>query len=269
MLFVLSKVFWIVAAPANLALIILMLGLLLLWVNWIRAGRFLTSIGGVALVFLAVIPLGPWLAWPLENRFPQFEAGAAAVDGIIVLGGSTNPRMTELRGQISVNGAVERLIVFAKLARAYPDAKLVFTGGSGSLSPGALSEADVAEEILIIMGGDMGRIRFEREARNTFESGRNAKALAIPSPSENWLLVTSAMHMPRAMGVFRKAGWPVTAYPVDFATGRAPPRLGLRFNLAGNGRSTQIAIREWVGLAAYKAFGRTDSFFPAPEDRRR
>ena len=267
MLFVLSKVVWIVAAPANLALIILMLGLLLLWVNWIRAGRFLTSIGGVALVFLAVIPLGPWLAWPLENRFPQFEAGAAAVDGIIVLGGSTNPRMTELRGQISVNGAVERLIVFAKLARTYPNAKLVFTGGSGSLSPGALSEADVAEEILIIMGGDMGRIRFEREARNTFESGRNAKALAIPSPSENWLLVTSAMHMPRAMGVFRKAGWPVTAYPVDFATGRAPPRLGLRFNLAGNGRSTQIAIREWVGLAAYKAFGRTDSFFPAPEDR--
>ena len=266
MLFVLSKVFWIVAAPANLALIILMLGLLLLWVNWIRVGRFFTSIGGVALILLAVLPIGPWLARPLEDRFPQFATGTAPVDGIIVLGGSTNPRMMELRGQISVNGAAERLIAFAELARTYPDAKLVFTGGSGSLNPGALSEADVAQAILTIMGGDMGRIRFEREARNTFESGRKAKALVAPNPSENWLLVTSALHMPRAMGVFRKAGWPVTAYPVDYATGGVG-RLRLRFNLAGNGNSAQIAIREWVGLAAYKALGRTDHWFPAPEDR--
>lgn len=266
MLFVLSKLFWIVAAPANLALIFLMLGLLLLWVNWIRAGRYFTSIGGVALVFLAVIPIGPWLAGPLENRFPQYVAGAAAVDGVIVLGGSTNPKMTQLRGQISVNGAVERLIIFADLARTYPDAKLVFTGGSGSLNPGALSEADVAEDLLKKMGSDMGRIQFERKARNTFESGRNAKALAIPDASENWLLVTSALHMPRAMGVFRKAGWSVTAYPVDFKTGGSG-RPRLRFNLAGNGRSTQTAIREWVGLVAYKAFGRTDDWFPAPQDR--
>ncbi|MCH7555118.1 MAG: xanthine dehydrogenase molybdopterin binding subunit [Proteobacteria bacterium] len=162
----------------------------------------------------------------------------------------------------------QRLIVFADLARIYPDAKLVFTGGSGSLNPGALSEADVAQKILIIMGTDMGRIRFEREARNTFESGRKAKALALPNPSENWLLVTSALHMPRAMGVFRKAGWPVTAYPVDYRTGGAGGlRLRLRFNLAGNGNSTQTVIREWVGLAAYKALGRTDDWFPAPEDR--
>ena len=266
MLFVLSKLFWIVAAPANLALIFLMLGLLLLWVNWIRAGRYFTSIGGVALVFLAVIPIGPWLAGPLENRFPQYVAGAAAVDGIIVLGGSTNPKMTQLRGQISVNGAVERLIVFADLAHTYPDAKLVFTGGSGSLNPGALSEADVAEDLLKIMGSDMGRIQFERKARNTYESGRNAKAQAIPDASENWLLVTSALHMPRAMGVFRKAGWSVTAYPVDYKTG-GTGRPRLRFDLAGNGGSTQTAIREWVGLVAYKAFGRTDDWFPAPQDR--
>ena len=266
MLFVLSKVFWIVAAPANLALLILMLGLLLLWVNWIRAGRFLTSIGGVALLLFAVLPIGPWLARPLEDRFPQFATDMAPVDGIIVLGGSTNPKMTELRGQISVNGAAERLIAFADLARTYPDAKLVFTGGSGSLNPGALSEADVAQQVLLIMGGDMGRIRFEREARNTFESGRKAKTLALPNPSDNWLLVTSAMHMPRAMGVFRKAGWHVTAYPVDYNTGGAG-RLRLRFNLAGNGSSIQIAIHEWVGLVYYKALGRTDDWFPAPEDR--
>lgn len=266
MLFVLSKVFWIVAAPANLALIILILGLLLLWVNWIKMGRILTSVGGVGLILLAVLPLGPTLVGPLENRFPQFVTGAAPVDGIIVLGGSTIPKLTELRGQISVNGGVERLIAFADLARTYPNAKLVFTGGSGSLNPGALSEADVAEEVLAKFGGDMTRIQFEREARNTFESGRNAKALGIPDSSENWLLVTSAMHMPRAMGVFRKAGWPVTAYPVDYGTGGSGGGFGLRFNLASNGISIQRGIREWVGLAAYKALGRTDDLFPAPED---
>ncbi len=264
MLFALSKIFWIVVAPANLALIILIFGLLLLWTPWKRSGRTFTTLGGIGLIALAVLPVGPWLARPLEDRFPQFVADPGPVDGIIVLGGSTNPKLTEFRGQISLNGGVERLLAFADLARAYPEAKLVFSGGSGSLQPGQLREADVAEQVLAKIGGDTARIRFEREARNTFESGRKAKAAAAPDPSERWLLVTSAMHMPRAMGVFRKAGWPVTAYPVDYNTGGGGG--GLRFNLAGNGTSIQNAVREWIGLVAYKTLGRTDTWFPAPQE---
>ncbi len=266
MLFALSKIFWIVAAPANLALIVLIFGLLLLWTPWTRSGRAFTTLGGVGLIVLAVLPVGPWLARPLEDRFPQFTADSGPVDGIIVLGGSTNPGLTEARGQVSVNGGAERLLAFADLGRAYPRAKLVFTGGSGSLRPGRLSEADVAQLVLAKIGSDTTRIRFERKARNTYESGRDAKAVAAPDPSERWLLVTSAMHMPRAMGVFRKAGWSVTAYPVDYNTGGSGGG-GLRFNLVSNGSSIQNAVREWIGLVAYKALGRTDNWFPAPQER--
>jgi uncharacterized SAM-binding protein YcdF (DUF218 family) len=263
MIFVISKVFWIVAAPVNLALIVCLVGVVLVWTRWARAGRWFVSIGIVGLLAVAALPLGGWLMGPLEARFPPQQGGPGQVDGIILLGGSTSTGLTEARGQPAVNGAAERLIAFAELSRRYPGAKLIFTGGSGSLRPGRLREADVAAQVLQAMGVDTSRIRFERESRNTFENGAYAKALADPAPGEKWLLVTSAMYMPRAVGVFRKAGWPVTPYPVDYMTGGGGG-FGLGFNLARRGESLHKGLREWIGLVAYRVLGRTDAVFPAP-----
>jgi uncharacterized SAM-binding protein YcdF (DUF218 family) len=264
MLFVFSKVFWIFVAPVNLALILSALGIVLLWTRWAQAGRWLVSVGVAAFLIIAALPIGGWLTGALEGRFPPQVVKEGEVYGIIVLGGSTSPGLTVARGQPSLNGAAERLVAFAELSRRYPDAKLVFTGGSGSLAPGRLREADVAAAVLRAMDIDTSRILFERESRNTFENGTYTKALVNPAPGEKWLLVTSAMYMPRAVGVFREAGWPVTPYPVDYRTG-GRIRFNFGFDLARRGESMQRGLREWIGLVAYRMLGRTSAVFPAPE----
>jgi uncharacterized SAM-binding protein YcdF (DUF218 family) len=85
-----------------------------------------------------------------------------------------------------------------------------------------------------------------------------------PTKGERWLLVASAMHMPLAVGVFRKAGFPVIAYPVDFRTSgdfwrpRVPERTGEAIG------TVDLATHEWLELLAYRLTGQTDSLFPAP-----
>ena len=85
-----------------------------------------------------------------------------------------------------------------------------------------------------------------------------------PKPGERWLLVTSAWHMPRSMGSFRAAGFPVTAYPVDYRTrGGEDARRGFLHTSEGL-RRLDLMVKEWLGLLAYRLSGRTDALFPAP-----
>lgn len=262
MLFWLSKTFWIVAAPANFALIAAVVGVLLLWTRWRALGRWLASFGIIILVVLAVLPIGNWLSWPLESRFVTPDPMPARVDGIILLGGSENVRQTRARGIVAVNGAADRLIAFVDLARTYPGARLAYSGGSGSLRPEAMREADVARAALRTMGLDVDRVVFERESRNTFENARNLKPMIEPQEGETWLVVTTALNMPRAVGVFSAAGWSVVPYPVDHTLGVMRPGLSLDWNLAGRASSAQRALREWIGLVVYRVLGRTNALFP-------
>jgi uncharacterized SAM-binding protein YcdF (DUF218 family) len=118
--------------------------------------------------------------------------------------------------------------------------------------------------LLATLGVDPGRVLLDREARNTHENAVNAMALAQPQPGEVWLLVTSAFHMPRSIGAFRRAGWTITAYPVDYITGPSE-RFLLDLDFAGGLSLASFAVREWVGLLAYRWFGWTDSLFPGPD----
>lgn len=140
---------------------------------------------------------------------------------------------------------------------------MIFSGGSGSLRPGHLRQADVVERILDDIGFDADRVTFEAEARNTFENAVYSYELIKPANDERWLLVTSAFHIARAVGCFRRAGWPVIAYPTDYRTsGKAGFNLPIK---ASQGlRSFDQAVHEWIGLVAYRLLGYTQSFFPAP-----
>ncbi len=114
-------------------------------------------------------------------------------------------------------------------------------------------------------GINPARIAFERAARNTRENALLAMALAQPQAGETWLLVTSASHMPRAMGSFGRAGWRVTAYPVDYLTA-GPGRWRPGFSLMHGLSLLTLAEKEWIGLAAYRLLGWTDRLFPDPGD---
>ncbi len=147
------------------------------------------------------------------------------------------------------------------LGRQYPEAKLVFTGGTGSLTGQEYKAAGVAKVLFEQQGLDLSRITFERESRNTYENALLTKKLVQPDKGETWLLITTAWHMPRSVGIFCKQQWPVIPYPVDHATD--PDDLfSIRFSLAGNLRNLNIATREWIGLFAYYLTGKTAKLFP-------
>ena len=174
-----------------------------------------------------------------------------------------NLRRAVDRGGTPLGSYAERVTVFVELAKRYPDAKLVFTGGSGLLLDQIHREADYTAVLLENLGVPPSRVMYERESRNTYENARNTVVLAQPQPGEVWLLVTSAFHMPRAVGAFRHAGWPVTAYPVNYITGPSDSwRPG--FNFASGLGQTSAAVREWTGLLIYRWTGRTDALFPGP-----
>ena len=263
MFFTLSKVLWFLANPGNLLLITLCLGTALLWSRWRTVGRLLVASSAIIGVVLSVLPIGQWLYGTLEERFPPVRELPADVDGIIVTGGIVDPVITATRGQTAVGGAVERLFAMAMLAKRYPTAKLVFTGGSGMLLHQDEKEAPAVLPLLAQLGVDPGRIILEGQSRNTAENAQFSYIEAKPKPDEKWLLVTSAFHMPRAVGSFRKAGWTVTAYPVDYVTrGESEPPIA--FNFAYGVGSLGSALHEYLGLVFYWLSGNTDEIFPAP-----
>lgn len=262
--FAVSKIAWLVVQPGHALVLLLAIGAVLLWTPWRRGGRVLVALAAIGWLAVTLLPIDTWAVAPLENRFPSHGAPPENLTGIIALGGAVDTKVSEERGQPTVGPAAERLFRFAALARARPEARLVFAGGSGALLPGRLREADVVRELLTSLGVEVDRIVFERASRNTYENAVNLKALVEPKPGEQWLLITSAVHMPRAVGVFRRLGWDVVADPVDYlSTGKArwlDPDRGLDQRLG----VLTIGIKEWLGLLAYYWMGRTSALFPAP-----
>ncbi|HSR72180.1 MAG TPA: YdcF family protein [Kiloniellales bacterium] len=263
-----SKIVWALADPANLLLICLAFGFAAGWARrtWLR--RLGRTVAGLALLLggaLAVLPLGDWILRPLESRFPVPEE-PAEVDGIVVLGGAVELEVSIAAGHPQLGPAAERLTAFVALARRHPEAALLFTGGYGTLRASRGREADVAAAFLAGLGLDPARVRFDRAARNTRENALQARALAKPASGDTWLPVTSAAHMPRAIGTFRRIGWAPLAYPVDFNALPAVPGEGLRldFDLGRGLFLARLALHEWLGLIAYRLLGWTETLFPAP-----
>jgi uncharacterized SAM-binding protein YcdF (DUF218 family) len=264
MFFPLSKILGFFAIPSNLVISIGLLGLLLLPTRFARAGRALAFASLIVLAILGLSPVGNALMIPLEDRFPRWDATRGAPDGIIVLGGAISPDVSAARDQVALNEAAERLTVAAELARRYPAARIVFSGGSGALIYDEGAEAPFALRLLEDLGIPRARILLEDRSRNTVENAIFSKALIQPKPGERWLLVTSAHHLPRAIGVFRKMGFAVEGYPVDWRTRGAADALRPFATLGDGLRRSDTAVREWVGLAVYWLTGRSSALFPGP-----
>lgn len=265
MFFVVSKIFESLFAPLQFALLLSSLGVALLFTRLGGYGRNCVAAGVTALMLMSFSPLGLFLAAPLENRFPPPPDNMAAPDGIIVLGGAIDEKLSEkLDRPVLIDSAAERLTAPLALKRKYPQARIVFTGGTAAISGSTYSEADGVRRFWGDLGFLSNNVIFEERARNTYENAVYARDLAQPKPGERWLLVTTAMHMPRSVGIFRKVGFPVIAYPVDFRTDGDPSIISApRFPIRAIG-VTQFAAHEWLGLAAYWLTGKTSALFPAP-----
>ena len=265
MFFFLSKTLGIMLLPANFLIVIGLLGAVLLASRWARLGRRLMIAAVLLLAICGFSPLGNWLLYPLEQRFPPWDAAGGVPDGIIILGGAIDPGLSAAHGRAALTRAADRMIAAAALARRYPNARIVFSGGNANLfSDDTAREADYATSLLESLGVPEGRLTMERRSRNSQENAEFSKALANPKDGERWLLVTSAYHMPRSVGLFRKAGFAVEPYPVDWRVGRAADLLTFSVIALEGLERTDIAVREWIGLTAYWATGKIDQWLPGP-----
>jgi uncharacterized SAM-binding protein YcdF (DUF218 family) len=239
MTYYVSKVFWLLAAPTGALVLISAIAALWAVLGSSNCANWLAAAAACVLVIGAFTPIGLALTVPLEFRFAPSDSQAPP-DGIILLGGSG------LSGDAAV----------AALSQDYPKARLIFSG-FGATNP-------VSFKIFAQLGGDPARIIYiEPRPRTTSEDALYAAALLKPKPSERWMLVTSALHMPRAVGCFRVAGFQVEPYPVEFTTAQSHPFAGFTPGSAALAHLDTTA-KEWIGLIAYRLMGKTDVLFPEP-----
>jgi uncharacterized SAM-binding protein YcdF (DUF218 family) len=301
MFFPVSKIFWLIAEPVAALVLFAGVGVALAFTRWARTGRRLAAVAVLGLLVILFTPLGAALLRPLEDRFPppldhddfatnrskimnvidsnslERDAGGKVLNtfphpapdlpaptGIIVLGGGLEASKSEARGQPILDDDGMRLIAGLQLARRYPTARLIFSGGTGSLFEQTSGEAPFVRKFWLDLGGPADRMSFEGKSRNTWENALFARNLAQPKPGDTWLLVTSAWHMPRSMGIFRRLGFKVIAYPVAYRTFGDDRDWWLPVNAPDRISELDLAIREWVGLLAYRLTHKTNALFPAP-----
>ena len=264
MFFSLSKIVGFFVVPSNAVAMLCALGAALLLTRFRKSGSHVLTVGIVLLLVCGYSPLGNLLLLPLTERFPAWSAAGRTPDGIIVLGGSIDPERSQARGSLEMDASAERIITMLQLARHYPHARIVFGGGSATLIQEPVPEAPIAGDLLQDFGTEASRIVLEGDSRTTAENAEFTRKLVSPKPGERWLLVTSAFHMPRSIGAFRKAGFDVEAYPVDWRTrGWSDATMPFTTLSAGLAR-TDVAVHEWIGLIAYWAAGRSSELFPGP-----
>ncbi len=260
-----SKLLGVLLTVSNGLVIAAVLGALSHLAGWRRFGAALTWTAIAGFLLIGFGPVGTILMRPLEDRFPRPPDSMPEPDGIIVLGGIIAAPSIP-RGVIALTQDGERLSETASLAHRYPNARIVFSGGTFGNVPEASSEAAIAKRFLVGLGVQESRILLETRSLSTAENAGFTHDLVMPQPGQRWLLVTSASHMPRAAGSFLRAGFPVIPYPVGYTTTGLPDDYWtIRLEVSTNLVRADIAMHEWIGLLAYWFTGRTDELLPAPD----
>jgi uncharacterized SAM-binding protein YcdF (DUF218 family) len=254
---------WSFLSPSQLLLACVVLGSAALVLGRRRAGKVLLGVGASGLFLFGFLPTASYVANPLETRFPQPDL-PKQITGIVLLSGAERPTasVTYAEPQVSAHGG--RYITMLRLATRFPTARIVFTGGPRT-KPGRMAgetQTAVARQILSSIGIEAARLTFDERSTDTCANAFNTYALVKPKPGENWVVVTSAIHMPRAIACFRAAGWPaVIPQPADYGSVVGHWDSG-SFQMARNLELLDVATHEWVGLAYYRLAGRTREFLP-------
>jgi len=273
-MFIVSKIAGLILMPSML---LVLLGLIGLWRarNFRGHGRKLLALSLFGLLAIGLLPLGEILVRPLEQRFPLPDATAVQeVHTIVLLGGAVETDLTANRRVLTTNAASERLTETLAIMADEPSMPLIISGGSGSLWSNQ-KEAPLIRDWLLTQGIERSRIIVDDDSRNTYENAINTleklKDHIANVEHSRLLIVTSAAHMPRAIGCFRQAAKAVgleylafTAWPVDYRS--TTVQLAYLQPLGAGLADFDAAAREWLGLAIYYLLGRTPSLFPAPDE---
>ncbi|MEO0972217.1 MAG: YdcF family protein [Pseudomonadota bacterium] len=258
---------WWLVQPSHLIVWGLLLSAALrLRARWHRRANVLGVCSLMALALGAFSPLSTWLMAPLEERFERFNARVDTPCGFIVLAGAEQVSLTNLHGTPHLNGFADRLTSLVVLAAQHPDATLVHSG-RGSTRRGH-TQSTVARWFFRAALPER-EVVYENRSRNTYEAAvevarmfETGSLVREPIAGCRWGIVTSAFHIPRAMGAFRAQDLnDVLAVPTDYTTG--PTNFALP-QAAAHLTQLDWAAHEWVGLLWYRVHGYTHEWFPAP-----
>jgi uncharacterized SAM-binding protein YcdF (DUF218 family) len=255
--FVASKTVGMAVRVESWMLFLMALALFGLWRGRRRLAGISLSVLFAGTLALTLFPLGDLLLRPLETQFPA-QPALTRVDGIIVLGGAEDTGITRHWGGTQVNEAGERLTEGALLALRFPQARLVFTGGSARVGreEDTTDPSEMVRALWLGLGIASERITLEQNSRNTAENASLTRDLVQPQPGEVWVLVTSAFHMPRAHETFVRQGWEgITAWPVDFRSGDLADGRGV-WRLDRNLLGMNLALKEHLGTLVYRMTGK-------------
>lgn len=270
--FFFSKVAWAFLSPSNLLIFLFILGTLLAIFSRCSAALKILIPTSILALMITVYPVSDWLMEPLEKRFQAPEVLPEAIDGIIILGGGEDISVAMSWNSKEVGLVGDRFISTKELANIYPQASIIFTGGVGQLamhshlqSKLTAQNTPLGSQILQSLGIESERLIVEHLSRNTFENFKNIQPL-LPNPTGRYLLVTSAFHMPRSVGIARKFGVDVIAYPVDYRSTHESLR-SIDFDFYGHLQALEPAWKEWIGLTAYYWTGKTSEWLPSENER--
>jgi uncharacterized SAM-binding protein YcdF (DUF218 family) len=249
-----NEILWTLLQPSAVLVLLVALALIASWLRWHAVASTLLTAFLLVVAAVVLLPVNEWLGSPLETRVADVALPARA-DGIVVLGGAVDWRVTRERGQLSLNAAGERIAAAAALAQRYPEARLIVTGSFADAFADDL-RADPSDASLFFgphFGG--GAVTYLGASRSTYEDALLTLAEAEPRQGETWLLVTSAWHMPRALGTFRAAGWSLLPVPVDYRT-TGELHVAPDWDVAATLADLDRLVREWGAIAVYRREGR-------------
>lgn len=259
MFFILSKVLGWFINPLHAGLVLFAVALVLRRLKKRpRLQRWLVIVAIAEMWLFSLRIVSEPLTWGLEHQYarePRIEDAPSAI--VLLTGMTRNPD----RGEWELTESGDRLVETVRLAHRYPDAKIVVSGTFTDDDGSSRSEAKTIAGLITDMGVDATRVLLDEKSRNTYENAKESSAILASAFADATgargpiLLVTSAMHMPRAAACFRKAGVEVVPWPVDFHSRGLGPR-GLFPGIDDMTQSYE-ALREYFGLLAYKVSGYT------------
>ena len=247
---------WWFLQPGNILLMLVVLAFLSLLVRLRGLAVFLLFCSLIIAMLPTVFGVSDWLGWQLERQVPKPEQLPVHVDGILVLGGSVEWQISREQGQLNLNAAAERMTAAVALAKRYPEAQLVLTGVYRDTLPADLVASGGIQGMFTGPEFAGSRVTFIGEATSTYQEGLLAVERLQPSSSQTWILVTSAMHMPRAQAVFSTLGWNMIPFPVDYRTPATPRLFSLNMNFSYRLAHFDEVVREWAALWVYRRTGR-------------
>ena len=252
-----GKTVWFFLRPETLLLLLFALPYFLLRRERVEAATRMLGVALSVTVLIGLLPVGNFVLNPLERMYPANPALPTPA-GIIVLGGMEDVAPDYAGKLAQVNDAADRLIITIDLARRFPGAVVLYSGGQLALSPVDEGTFEVGPDILRRLGLPEERLIVEGRSRSTAENAVFSRELMPDESKGPWVLVTSAFHMTRALGTFCAAGWQnLIPYPVDYRGGESAAQI--KWDLAGHLDALNIGVKEWVGLLAYRLTGRTHS----------